>query len=81
MSETSNEKIQEVGRNIQDLLKATPILLPPQEEQIEISHYLDKKCATIDTIINEKESEIIELETYKKSFIYEVVTGKRKVVA
>ena len=54
-------------------------IIPPLEEQAEIGAYLNDKCSAIDTIIAEKESLIADLEAYKKSLIYEVVTGKRKV--
>lgn len=49
-------------------------------EQIEISEYLNIKLPQIDSLIAEKESLINDLEAYKKSLIYEVVTGKRRVV-
>ena len=52
---------------------------PAIEEQRKIISFLDKKCAAIDGIIAEKESLITELETYKKSLIFETVTGKRRV--
>lgn len=63
----------------QSLLKSMPVLLPPLEEQKEIADYLDAKCAEIDGLIAKKEQLIKELESYKKSLIYEVVTGKREV--
>ena len=53
---------------------------PPLTEQQEIADYLDKKCATIDTLIAKKEQLITELEAYKKSLIYEYVTGKKEVL-
>ena len=56
------------------------ILRPTLDEQIEIGRYLDKRTAEIDSLIAEKESLIKDLESYKKSLIYEVVTGKRRVV-
>lgn len=49
-------------------------------EQREIADYLDKKCADIDTAIAKKEALIEKLAAYKKSLIYECVTGKREVV-
>ena len=49
------------------------------EEQKEISDYLDKKCSTIDKLISNKEKVIEKLTEYKKSLIYECVTGKREV--
>ena len=42
---------------------------------------MDEKCATIDSLIASKESLITELESYKKSVIYEYVTGKKEVPA
>ena len=56
------------------------ILHPTLDEQIEIVKFLDKRIAEIDSLIAEKESLINDLEAYKKSLIYEVVTGKRRVV-
>lgn len=49
-------------------------------EQEKIADYLDTKCNAISSLIAEKESLVVELESYKKSLIFEVVTGKRKVV-
>lgn len=63
----------------QSLLKSMPVLLPPLEEQKEVVDYLDAKCAEIDGLIAKKEQLVKELESYKKSLIYEVVTGKREV--
>lgn len=53
--------------------------LPPLVEQEKIADYLDIKCAEIDKLIAKKEQLVKELESYKKSLIYEVVTGKREV--
>ena len=55
------------------------ITLPISAEQKEIAAYLDAKCAEIDKLIAKKEQLVKELESYKKSLIYEVVTGKREV--
>lgn len=52
---------------------------PPYDEQVEIAEYLDKKIPEIDKLISEKEELIKELENYKKSLIYEYVTGKKEV--
>lgn len=49
------------------------------QEQKEIADYLDAKCTMIDKLIAKKEQLVKELESYKKSLIYEVVTGKREV--
>lgn len=56
-----------------------PLFEPPLEEQKEIADYLNGKCAEIDGLIAKKEQLVKELESYKKSLIYEVVTGKREV--
>jgi type I restriction enzyme S subunit len=55
------------------------IALPSLHEQRAIADYLDEKCAAIDAMIAEKESLIADLEAYKKSLIYETVTGKRRM--
>lgn len=55
------------------------LILPTLEEQQEIADYLDAKCDEIDKLIAKKEQLVKELESYKKSLIYEVVTGKREV--
>lgn len=52
---------------------------PSIEIQNEISNYFDKKCAQIDSLISEKQSLIKDLAEYKKSLIFEAVTGKRRV--
>ena len=56
------------------------ITYPPENEQQVIVNYLDEAVKNMDSLISEKESLINDLEAYKKSLIYEVVTGKRKVV-
>ena len=63
----------------QDLLKSMPVLVPPKEEQIRIAKYLDKKCNAIETSIAYKQKIVDRLTAYKKSLIYEVVTGKKEV--
>lgn len=52
---------------------------PPIQEQEAIADYLDRKCFEIDTLTNEKKHQIEILENYKKSLIYEYVTGKKEV--
>lgn len=64
----------------QGLVKQLYVTVPPIGEQEKIILFLDKKTAEIDSLIAEKESLINDLEAYKKSLIYEVVTGKRRVV-
>lgn len=56
-----------------------PIVVPDFEEQVQIEKYLDKWCMQIDALVEEKEAFLEELESYKKSIIYETVTGKRHV--
>ena len=61
------------------VLKNYPIPLPSIEEQRKIAEYLHKKTAKIENLIVKKKSLIAELENYRKSIIYEYVTGKRGV--
>lgn len=68
-----------VGLNI-ELLSSCPLPNPCLEEQVAIADYLDKKCSQIDRLIAIKQSKIEKLERYKRSLIYEYVTGKREVV-
>ena len=60
-------------------IKDIYVPLTPKSEQEAIITALDEKCATIDGIIAEKEALIADMEAYKKSLIFETVTGKRKV--
>lgn len=62
-------------------LSQVSLPVPTTEEQQEIAAYLDAKCAEIDRIIQKKEQLIEELGSYKKSLIYEYVTGKKEVTA
>lgn len=57
------------------------VATPSFDEQREIADYLDSKCAAIDTLISKKQQFIDELTAYKKSLIYEYVTGKKEVPA
>ena len=52
---------------------------PPFREQNQIAGYLKKKCAKIDEMAVRKQAVVEKLQKYKKSLIYEVVTGKREV--
>lgn len=63
----------------QDLLKSMPVLVPSKVEQEQIADYLDNKCRLIDKNIIEKQNVIEKLQEYKKSLIYEVVTGKKEI--
>ena len=64
-----------------DSMTKAKIVLPSVCEQEEIISYLDEKCAALDTLITKKIALLTELETYKKSLIYEYVTGKKEVTA
>ena len=55
--------------------------LPPLPEQQRIAAYLDEKCARIDALLAEKDELLDKLAEYKKSLIFECVTGKREVAA
>ena len=57
-----------------------PVVVPPVDEQKEIVSYLNAKCKQLDTLIRNKQQYLIEIENYKKSLIYEYVTGKKEVV-
>ena len=63
----------------QKMLKNCNILIPPLSEQEAIADYLDDKCAQIDSVIKDKETQLETLAAYKKSLIYEYVTGKKEV--
>lgn len=63
----------------QEIIKQLRVPIPPMREQTAIAAYLDAQCAKIDELSTEKQSLIADLEAYKKSLIYEVVTGKRRV--
>lgn len=60
-------------------LKMINIVMPPLPEQQSIANYLDQKCSEIDELISIKQQKIEKLKDYKKSLIFECVTGKRKV--
>lgn len=62
-----------------DGLKLLKFALPSVEEQMEITEYLEKKCSEIDALIEKKTALLAEMESYKKSVIYEYVTGKKEV--
>jgi len=64
----------------QEKIKNFYVILPNDNEQQIIASYLDTKCAEIDALIAIKQEKIEELKDYKKSVIYEYVTGKKEVV-
>lgn len=63
-----------------DSLQKVYMVLPNKTEQQQIAEYLDKKCSEIDKAIGDKQQVIEKFTEYKKSLIYECVTGKRKVI-
>lgn len=66
------------GLNFGEFSKLS-VFNPPIKEQEEIAEYLDSKCAKIDSIIENKKTQLETIENYKKSLIYEYVTGKKEV--
>lgn len=64
----------------QDELSNVYVAVPERTEQQKIVDWLHEQLPRYDSLITEKESLINDLEAYKKSLIYEVVTGKRRVV-
>ena len=79
-----NDVQQYINSNTQgnvgiEALFKTKIVVPSIEEQAEITLYLDEKCNAMDILIEKKEQTVEELELYKKSLIYEYVTGKKEV--
>lgn len=63
-----------------DYIMNMKVVCPSVEERNEIADYLDKKCLEIDSLISIKQSKIESLKEYKKSIIYEYVTGKKEVI-
>lgn len=63
----------------QRIIMNTTVIVPTLIEQESISNFLDTKCAEIDSIITDKKAQLSTLEDYKKSLIFEYVTGKKEV--
>lgn len=63
-----------------DKLANVPFIVFSQSEQEEIAEYLNEKCAGIDALVAKKQQYLTEIENYKKSLIYEYVTGKKEVI-
>ena len=63
----------------QENLNNVILVLPPTKLQNDIANFLDGKVSKIDEIIKDKEAQIEKMEKYKKSLIYEYVTGKKRV--
>lgn len=61
-------------------LRELPYILPPKEEQDRIVEYIDNKLYEVNSIIKEKQKQLELLDEYKKSLIYEYVTGKKEVI-
>lgn len=61
-------------------MKKISIPVPPLTEQERVAEFLDAKCAEVDALIAEKQNQLATLEEYKKSVIFEYVTGKKEVV-
>lgn len=68
------------GLNYSELSKMH-IVAPPIDEQKNIAAYLDAKCKEIESIIESKKQQLTVIDSYKKSLIYEYVTGKKEVSA
>lgn len=63
----------------EEQLGALKVPLPPLDEQKNITTYLDSKCKEIESVIASKKQQLEVLDSYKKSLIYEYVTGKKEV--
>lgn len=76
-----NERLVGIGvPNLHlNIIKNTKIILPLIHEQYSIADFLDTKCADIDAAIAGKQKQLDVLKEYKKSLIYEYVTGKKEV--
>ena len=72
-------KLKVVHVSIQDISNLY-VALPTKNEQVIIGKYLDEKCEEIDNLIKIKQEKIEKLKEYKKSLIYQYVTGKKEVV-
>lgn len=67
-------------RTYSDQFRDIPVAFPPIEEQRTIVKHLDKMCSQVDSLIAKKGKVVSELESYRKSLIYEYVTGKKRVI-
>ena len=65
----------------QEELGEIKVVVPSQQDMLTIADYLDSKCSEIDALLQNYEDQITTLEEYKKSLIYEYVTGKKEVPA
>lgn len=76
LSQGTSSSMQNIS---QSQFESAYVPVPPLTEQHQIANYLDEKCAEIDSLIAIKQQKIEELKEYKKSIIYEYVTGKKEV--
>lgn len=67
-------------RTYSDDFRDIRVVFPPLDEQRRIADFLDDKCTEIDSIIETKQKQIETLSEYRKSLIYEYVTGKKEVI-
>ena len=75
----SKNKGSTVGHLKLGQVASLPLFYCPPKEQSEVADYLDKRCGAIDKVVEKKAEIISKLTDYKKSLIYEVVTGKKEV--
>ena len=73
-------KSTQLNLNVERIRDLFVPIVVQKSEQIEIAEYLNTKCADIDALIAKKQQYLTEIENYKKSLIYEYVTGKKEVV-
>ena len=73
-------KSTQLNLNVERIRDLFVPVVVQKSEQIEIAEYLNTKCADIDALIAKKQQYLTEIENYKKSLIYEYVTGKKEVV-
>ena len=64
-----------------EIARKLNLAVPPLSEQKAIADYLDEKCSEIDATIADKQKQLETLDEYKKSLIFEYVTGKKEVPA
>lgn len=73
-------KSTQLNLNVERIRDLFVPVVVQKSEQLEIAEYLNTKCAGIDALIAKKQQYLTEIENYKKSLIYEYVTGKKEVV-
>ena len=78
LNQYASNSAAQPGLSVGNILNIKTVL-PPCNEQAQIAGYLNQKCNQIEQLIEEKQCLVTDLETCKKSIIYEVVTGKRRV--